>query len=85
MGPIQTQCSAQTAEPLGPRHQRGWDLDHFKEGSPKCGAWLRVPSLSSKGHTDHDIANMSMMSCKHSGPRGNQHIFVNLRSRIIGK
>lgn len=85
VGTIQTQCSAQTAEPPGPRHQRGWDLDYFKEGSPKCGAWLRVPFLSSKGHTDHGIANMSMMSCKHSGPRGNQHIVVNLRSRLIGK
>lgn len=85
MGPTQTQ-SALLRQQSRPRlvPDTGGDPQYFKEGSPKCGAWLRVSLLSSKGHTDHGITNVSMTSCKHSGPKGNQHILVNLRSHIIG-
>lgn len=86
VGPLQTQGAllGQQSQPW-PAPGIRKDLEYFEEGSPDWGAWFTVPLLHSKGPTDHEIINVSGMSCKHSGPKRNKHVFVHLRSQIIGK
>lgn len=74
-GPIQTASTLfrQKSQPwIIPDIRR--NLEYFREVAQSVGPGSGALLLKSKGHTDHGISNISLMSCKHSGPKRNKHI-----------